>query len=535
MQKGAVMNFSVAVIARNEAKTLPRLLASLEAFRGRGGEIVLVDTGSTDGTPDIARQAGCRVDEAGDRFQIIMDAETAGVLNRVFVAGGEAPITQQGDRTFDFASARNYAASLATHDFVAMPDCDEIYTALDLDAVAALAADPATDQIDSMFVFSHDAQGRDAIKFARSRFYRRSRMSWIGLQHESLTGLAQPRAVLVGEDTIRIEHWQNVETKRGQYLTGLALDCHRHPDNARNSHYLGRELLSTRRPHSAIRELQRHVGLNDWPVERAQSLLYMGDAYGMLDREQEQLDAYWRALLTDSSRRAPFLTLANYWFRKGDAQRTACFAAAALQVPWSPYYTNDHRDYTTHPHQLLSWAKWRLDDKAGAREHWRQALAFHPRHPEIVADARHFIDTPPVAILMIVDDEDPTIGAARIEATALYPDFEVIAGQREPDSPQTLDEVLRQMLPLASSTHVLFLEAGYRPAQGFLMQAMLVAGGEFTLLTDPQHPNSTACWLAPKALLETALQQAAGPCESIVELLPGVPFTRAELATVEVR
>jgi glycosyltransferase involved in cell wall biosynthesis len=55
--------FSVALIAKNESKTLPRLIASLAEFKERGGEIILADTGSTDGTPKVAADLGCIVFE----------------------------------------------------------------------------------------------------------------------------------------------------------------------------------------------------------------------------------------------------------------------------------------------------------------------------------------------------------------------------------------------------------------------------------------------------------------------------------------
>ena len=38
-------------------------------------------------------------------------------------------------RLFDFAAARNYAADLASNDFISMPDCDEVFTKLDIDRV----------------------------------------------------------------------------------------------------------------------------------------------------------------------------------------------------------------------------------------------------------------------------------------------------------------------------------------------------------------------------------------------------------------
>ncbi|MDR3799700.1 MAG: glycosyltransferase family 2 protein, partial [Terracidiphilus sp.] len=50
---------SVALITRNEAANLPRTLASARW----ANEIVVVDSGSTDATLDLAREAGARVFE----------------------------------------------------------------------------------------------------------------------------------------------------------------------------------------------------------------------------------------------------------------------------------------------------------------------------------------------------------------------------------------------------------------------------------------------------------------------------------------
>lgn len=52
------MKISACIIAKNEEKNLPRLLESL---KGKFDEIILVDTGSTDKTIEIAKQHGCKV------------------------------------------------------------------------------------------------------------------------------------------------------------------------------------------------------------------------------------------------------------------------------------------------------------------------------------------------------------------------------------------------------------------------------------------------------------------------------------------
>jgi glycosyltransferase involved in cell wall biosynthesis len=77
------------LIAYNEELDLPRALASL---RGIADEIVLLDSGSTDRTCEIARQAGARV------FTRKLDS---------------------------FAEQKNYAASLSTNDWIFSMDCDQ--------------------------------------------------------------------------------------------------------------------------------------------------------------------------------------------------------------------------------------------------------------------------------------------------------------------------------------------------------------------------------------------------------------------------
>jgi glycosyltransferase involved in cell wall biosynthesis len=60
---------SVIIPARNEANTIARLVRAVldQAPPGRGLEVLLVDDGSTDDTPAVARAAGARVLELGAR------------------------------------------------------------------------------------------------------------------------------------------------------------------------------------------------------------------------------------------------------------------------------------------------------------------------------------------------------------------------------------------------------------------------------------------------------------------------------------
>lgn len=98
---------SVAMIARNEAQHLPECLACLERWVD---EICVVDTGSEDGTPELARLAGCRV------------------AHRAW--------------DDDFAAARNASLDLCSGDWILVIDPDERIDADDAPRLRALTEGP---------------------------------------------------------------------------------------------------------------------------------------------------------------------------------------------------------------------------------------------------------------------------------------------------------------------------------------------------------------------------------------------------------
>lgn len=377
------MNFSFCIIARNEEKTLPRLIASLKSFQEQGGAVVLVDTGSTDYTVQLAREAGFLVEEVGERFLSTINGSLAQEINDRFVISHEGQIVQEGERYFDFAAARNYAASLCPTDMVSCIDCDEEITVMDLEKINQLIEAGYT-QFEYSFVFAHRDDGSSALEFTQSKFYDRRTIQWVGMVHEVLEG--NGKRIFLEQDTFKIEHWQNHETNRHSYLTGLAVDCYLHPEKDRNSHYFARELFWADKPYSALREFQRHVDMNKWPAERAQSLIFIGDICGQLNKPAEQMMAYSEAFMTDSTRREALIKLARFYQHNNNPLAANAYAEAALTIPWHAFYANNKNHYEHEPHEILYWAKGWLGDIEGAKEHIQQALAYQPENPAYLSD-----------------------------------------------------------------------------------------------------------------------------------------------------
>lgn len=381
------MNFTVCLIAKNEEKTLPRLMASLLKFQERGGEVILLDTGSTDKTVETAKALGCIVEEVGDKFVTEIDEKTANEINELFVVGAEQPVVKAGDKLFDYSASRNHVATLSKTPMVAMPDCDEEYTVLNIDAIEKAIQDGA-EQLEYNFVYAHDSSGAASVKFRHCKFYNRDRQKWVGVVHEVLSGEA--KRICLDEDVIKLEHFQQPSENRDRYLAGLALDCFRNQQNDRNSHYFAREMFYKGRPLSAIKEFKRHILMNGWLSERGQSMVYIGDCLMQLGSAGEALDWWHRAFLLDSSRREPLIRLAEHFYKLKDHQHTVAYAMAALTIPNGLFYADQQSHYGAYPHEMLYFALWWLGDKEGSRAHFQKALAFDPSNPKYIADKQFY-------------------------------------------------------------------------------------------------------------------------------------------------
>jgi glycosyltransferase involved in cell wall biosynthesis len=467
--------FSVVVIARNEERHLPKLLESLKEFQEQGGEVIVVDTGSMDNTELIAKVAGCRVKSVGHRFIKKISNELVGLINNLFVVQGELPVVYQGDEYFDFSEARNYAASLASNDMIVMPDCDEMFTSLDIEGINS-RIQSGVGQLQYNFVYSHDERGEENCKFMASKFYDRRKIKWIRIVHEVLQGVATTE--FVPENILKLEHWQNPISNRGSYLKALAVDSYLHLKEDRQSHYFAREMMYNGRPKSALKEFDRHMAMGGWPAERAQSAIFSGDCLMALGETTKGLQMYHAAILIDGSRREAWLRLATHFFLKKDHHRTAAYAMASLALPWVSYYGNTMADYTYRPHELLYWALWYLGEKEEAAKHWKKALTYKPGDQRYIQDSIFFCDIlkcPSVAIII------PTLGREEklqkllklIPERASYSNYKVIVQRDEfPPNNQGVTKTFKNGLEESQSDLVMYLGNDCVPEQDFLFSAV---------------------------------------------------------------
>jgi glycosyltransferase involved in cell wall biosynthesis len=389
--------FSVVLIAKNEEESLPNLLRSLWEFRDRGGQVILVDTGSTDKTMEIADHTGCIVYEKGDAFRHPIDQGMADKINRAFIVDGEAPIVKGGDSYFDFGEARAYAMSLASNDFVLCPGCDEVFTKLDIDALHRFM-DEGYSQIRFDYIWDKTPEGKPRTRFYRDAyFFDRTKWHWVNPIHEFvMENVPGEKWMELPAQYGLVEHHQLPQPGRNlRDAVGLGVSCYQDRKNDRNAHYFARELMFQHRYRSAINQFLRHFDLKSWDLERGQSLTFIGDCYWFMGNEKEATFWYQESFNFCAARRAPLCRLADLYHQKDDKQRAAAYAAAALTIPYIAYYANDMSHYRHFPHEILYWALWYLGAKEQAKAHWKKCIEYEPTNKKFIEEGEKFFDYKP--------------------------------------------------------------------------------------------------------------------------------------------
>jgi tetratricopeptide (TPR) repeat protein len=176
------LTISLCMIVKDEEQMLPRCL---EAVRPAVDEIIVVDTGSTDSTMEIARSFGARV------------------IERPW--------------TGSFAEPRNVSFDAATSDWIIYLDADEVLVAEDVERLRELTGQTwreAFHLIETSFV-GELGDGAAIVNTALRVFRNRPRYRFSGTIHEQIyTTLPSDAPGRVGHSSVRIEHYGYLEDTR---------------------------------------------------------------------------------------------------------------------------------------------------------------------------------------------------------------------------------------------------------------------------------------------------------------------------------
>lgn len=162
---------SISMIVKNEEGKLPSCLESVKCLTD---DIVLVDTGSTDRTEEIARSYGAKIYEY--------------------------------DWCQDFSAARNYALSLSQGDWILYLDADEILDPSSVEEIRDIIRKKSREAY-LCNVFSQDSSGEKPNQMRYPRLFKNSgKLRFEGRIHEQLVYSLQRNKYRIKESGIKILH-----------------------------------------------------------------------------------------------------------------------------------------------------------------------------------------------------------------------------------------------------------------------------------------------------------------------------------------
>lgn len=336
-----MQTISLCMIVKDEEKTLARCLHSVQ---GIADEIVIVDTGSKDGTKSIAAQ----------------------FTNQIY------------DYTWtdDFAAARNFAFDLATRDYILWLDADDILLPKDRVAFMELKErlSPSVDAVMMRYNVQFDREGNPTFSYYRERLVRRKRhFRWAEPVHEHI----QVGGQILNEE-IAITHTKlhrtvgdrNIGIYEKQLVAGKPL-------SPRGLYYYARELMDHNRIADAASSFQRFLkDGRGWVEDNISACLALANCFETLKQPEQQLLALLRSFSYGTPRAEACCQLGYYYKKKNDYQRAAFWfdLVGSLQKPkesWG-FFQPDCWDYL--PNLELAVCYDNLGDLKKA-EHYNELAA----------------------------------------------------------------------------------------------------------------------------------------------------------------
>lgn len=348
-------SISLCMIVRNEEDSLGRCLSSV---KDAVDEIVIVDTGSTDRTKEIAASFGA----------VIYDFEWID----------------------DFAAARNYAFEQATQTFILWLDADDVIEQEDLKRLLALKSKELPyDSITMHYHLTFDSAGKPLYSLRRNRLVRRScGFRWHGPVHEYLAVSGR-----IHHSDVAVTHRKDKEhTDRNLRIYLKRLEAGE-VFSPRDQYYFANELRDHARLEEAARLYEQFLesGLG-WVEDNIGACMKQADCYGRLGQPDRQIASLLRTLRYDSPRAefcceigAAFLEQkryeqAIYWFKQ----------ATQLEKPQHLMGATDNASWTWLPHLQLTVCYDRIGNRSKALEHHKKAQSYNPNHPSIVYNEKFF-------------------------------------------------------------------------------------------------------------------------------------------------
>lgn len=353
-----MITISICMIVKNEEDVLARCLDCAKQF---ADELIIVDTGSSDATKQIARLYTTK----------LYDFEWCD----------------------DFSKARNYAFSKATMEYCMWLDADDVVLEEDIHKIQLLKATLAknVDIVMMKYNTGFDENGKPTFTYYRERLiHNYKNYRWEGVIHEviSLYGVIQYEDIAI---THRKQHvadsMRNIHIFESRIKQGIQL-------NPREQFYYARELYYHKRYEDAYNVFDQFIkDQQGWLENNIDACEMMGYCAYHLE-EKEPLSCFFQSFVYDLPRAELCCDIGKHFYDQSNFQQAIFWYEVALSCVKNEtsgaFIREDCYGYLPCIQLCVCW--WKLEDIEKAKQYNEKAGQYKPASKE-VQDNRNYFST----------------------------------------------------------------------------------------------------------------------------------------------
>ena len=350
-----MITISLCMIVRDEEDVLARCL---ESVREAVDEIIIVDTGSVDGTREVAERYTDKIYE----FPWIDD----------------------------FSAARNYGIEKAAKEFCMWLDADDVILPEEVEKIKRLKTilPSNTDTVMMKYAVAFDEWGRPTLTCYRERILRNcAQCRFRGRVHEAIV----PFGNILYED-IQIEHrktriadtGRNLRIYERMYREGRILE-------PRETYYYGRELFDHGRWRDAKKKFKKFLEMpGGWIEDKKEASRLLAYCYFAQEKRGKGMRTLLRALEYGQPRPELCCDLGKYFFEREEWENAIYWYEQALRedVERIGFSQENCRGYLPCIQLCVCW--YQLENYEKALHYHQEAGRWNPKGEEYLKNVPFF-------------------------------------------------------------------------------------------------------------------------------------------------
>lgn len=351
---------TLCMIVKNEEEVLYQCLNSVKEICD---EMIIVDTGSTDKTKEIARQF------------------TEKVIDFKWID--------------DFSAARNFTFGHATMDYILWLDADDILLIEDLKKFKILKTnlDSAFDAYSMIYNIAFDEYGNPTFSYRRNRLVKRVKnFKWVGPVHEYLDvhGTIFPTDIAITHRKTDKKN-QSIQSDRNLKIYEKRLEKGEE-FTPRDLFYYANELKDHAQFLKSISFYEKFLATKKgWIEDEIRACINMAMCYRNLGNAEKEKESLVMSFIYDLPRPEVTCRLGDLYTNKRNFKKAITWYRLALEIE-----EDDHQGFrqiaysTWYPHLQLCYCFWEIGDVELSLKHHEKARIYRPNDSNVKKNEEFF-------------------------------------------------------------------------------------------------------------------------------------------------